>query len=407
MRVMVALENRFLKTHSGRVYSTTVCDYSLWKRYLQVFDEVIVLARVERAVVEHFDKPIANGPGVKFFELPMYIGPWQYLTKHFKIKSLITKAIGLSDAYILRVPGRVGTLLWQGLMRKQIPYGVEVVTSAADSAMTCGANGLMRLILSRKGLDIQKLQCRHAVAATYVTKSYLQAISPSDGWVTFCSNVELPEEAIIDERELSERLTSLKEAVNGRQPFRICHVGSMAARYKAQDILMEAVSICWSKGYNIKLRLLGEGKYYQQFRNKSKSLGISQHVRFVGTVPSGGAVREHLDAAHLFVLPSLVEGLPRSLVEAMARGLPCVGSNVGGIPELLDREDLVPPGNVRALAEKIGQVIRDENRLMRMSTRNLQMAEEYLVKKLNPRRVEFYKKVAEITEKWHRDKTQQ
>jgi len=50
MRVMVALENRFLKSPDGNVYSSTVCDYHFWQRYLRVFDELIVCARVKKQI---------------------------------------------------------------------------------------------------------------------------------------------------------------------------------------------------------------------------------------------------------------------------------------------------------------------------------------------------------------------
>ncbi|GAJ04944.1 unnamed protein product, partial [marine sediment metagenome] len=91
------------------------------------------------------------------------------------------------------------------------------------------------------------------------------------------------------------------------------------------------------------------------------------------------------------------EGLPRAMVEAMARGMPCIGSSVGGIPELLADEDIVPPADVKALADKMEEVLRDVSRLERMARRNLQTAQEYRRSELSKRWVEFYKKVAEIS----------
>lgn len=84
----------------------------------------------------------------------------------------------------------------------------------------------------------------------------------------------------------------------------------------------------------------GSGHVSNSFAGR---LGVADRVTFVGTVPAGAAVRAHLDAADLVVVPSRTEGLPRALIEAMARGLPAVGTTVGGIPELLADVDLVPP----------------------------------------------------------------
>ena len=91
-------------------------------------------------------------------------------------------------------------------------------------------------------------------------------------------------------------------------------------------------------------------------------------MTFLGQLPAGEMVRAQLDKADLFILPSKTEGLPRALVEAMARALPCIGTTVGGIPELLPSEDLVPPGDVKALAETIEDVLRRPERLAKMST---------------------------------------
>src|SRR6202042_2877537 len=99
--------------------------------------------------------------------------------------------------------------------------------------------------------------------------------------------------------------------------------------------------------------------------------GIEAQVEFVGSVTAGEPVRHELDQADLFILPSRAEGVPRAMLEAMARGLPCIGSSIGGIPELLHKEDLVPADDPAALAKVIATVFADQSRLARMSARNL------------------------------------
>src|SRR5690606_2722669 len=113
---------------------------------------------------------------------------------------------------------------------------------------------------------------------------------------------------------------------------------------------------------------------------------------------SGQAVRDELDQADLFVLASRTEGLPRAVIEAMARGLPCIGTSVGGIPELLPTEDLVPPGDADTLARKISEVSRSPERMAAMSRRNLKKAADYRDDVLRQRRNAFYEIVKERTE---------
>jgi len=86
------------------------------------------------------------------------------------------------------------------------------------------------------------------------------------------------------------------------------------------------------------------------------------------------------------------------MLEAMARGCPCLGSRVGGIPELLAEEDLLPIGDSKTLARKIIQVAGDPDRLDRMSARNLERAREFRPEALQKARREFYQSVRQKTE---------
>jgi glycosyltransferase involved in cell wall biosynthesis len=113
------------------------------------------------------------------------------------------------------------------------------------------------------------------------------------------------------------------------------------------------------------------------FESKAAALGLDDIVTFVGGVPAGQSVRDELDRAAIFVLPSLVEGLPRALVEAMARGLPAIGSKIGGIPELLPAECLVEPGDADGLADAIRRLLEDPERAARYSRENLERARQF------------------------------
>jgi glycosyltransferase involved in cell wall biosynthesis len=88
------------------------------------------------------------------------------------------------------------------------------------------------------------------------------------------------------------------------------------------------------------------------------------------------------------------------MIEAMARGLPCIGSTVGGIPELLTPEEMVQPNDAQALADKIQQVVTNPTRMSEMSARNLKKASEYHESLLRKRRNEFYQYVKDKTLEW-------
>jgi glycosyltransferase involved in cell wall biosynthesis len=122
-------------------------------------------------------------------------------------------------------------------------------------------------------------------------------------------------------------------------------------------------------------------------------LNIADRVEFHGELSSGRSIFEFLDSIDLFVMPSRAEGLPRALVEAMSRGCPCIASAVGGIPELLEPRDLVPPNSPEALAKLILQVAADSDRLLAMSERNLARAAQFNPQTLNESRRAFLEEV--------------
>jgi len=394
VRLMVTFEARLIKTKNGNIYSRGG-PVSL-NGYLQVFDEVVVFARMEEVAQEKLDRFRLDGPNIKFFPLVYYVGPWQFLRQHRKLDDLAKQALHQADAFILRVPSAIGQILYRQLMKDKIPYGVEVVGDPLDvfapGSVKTPLRPFVRRVMSRNLVK----QCRHASAASYVTKYALQKRYPPGGWSTHYSSIELPAEAIVDKSVIDERMKKLEGKTKSGTALRICYVGTMAQLYKGQDILIKAFASCVNKGMNSELIMIGDGRYRPQLEKLTRQLSIAERVQFPGRL-SREEVFNELDKADLYVLPSHTEGLPRSVIEAMARALPCIASNVGGIPELLDAEDMVQPGNAEVLATKIESVISDRTKLKIMARRNLETAHKYCKDKLEQHRRIFYEKLREIT----------
>ena len=169
--------------------------------------------------------------------------------------------------------------------------------------------------------------------------------------------------------------------------------------YKGPDVLLRAMALLQSR-VPVQLRIVGAGRYRSELEQLARSLSLDDTVEFTGELAAGAAIRSEFDNATLMVLPSRTEGLPRVVIEAMARGLPCVATNVGGIPELLDAEDLVRPNDPRALAEKIEKVVGDSARLSRMSARNLAKAQHFRPEVLESKRTSFYRFLRDTTNTW-------
>jgi glycosyltransferase involved in cell wall biosynthesis len=390
MRVCVAVEERFEGTPDGRVWTYGPMHAAFWQRYLDVFSHVCAIARVCPVATAPEGAQRADGAGITFARVPYYVGPWQYLHRAPQVHRMIHATIQPDDAVILRVGSNVGNWVAARLHQMGKPYGVEVVQDPYDAyapgACSHPLRPLFRLWLTRQ----LRQQCRRACAAAYVTQVALQQRYPARDsiFTTYYSSIDLPSHAFAAAPRMPQP---------GQRAFTIVMVGMLKQLYKAPDVLIDAVAQCVREGLDLRLLMVGDGQHRAELEQRALRIGLQGRVCFLGSIPAGQAVRDILDTADLFVLPSRQEGLPRALVEAMARGLPCIGSTVGGFAELLPPDDLVVPGDAAALAEKIRAVVIDPPRQAAMAARNLEHARDYQAERLRERRVQMYRHVLAAT----------
>jgi glycosyltransferase involved in cell wall biosynthesis len=404
MNLLISLEQRFLGTSDGSVWDGGTYAEAFWRRYLEVFERVTVLARVRMVTEVPAGHDRANGRDVEFLAVPHYIGPAQFVRKWFRIKRVLAGAVNGRDAVIMRVPSVIASCLYPQLCRSDRPYGVEVVGDPYDMFAPGAVKHPLRPLFRRWYHEELRRHCANACGAAYVTRTALQRRYPCGRGAFGVSDVALPPLAFITSFSSVQLDRHAFGAPGDRASrtgrFNMIFVGSLDQLYKGPDVLIEAVAQNVNAGVDLGVTWIGDGKHRASLESRCLALGLSDRMRFCGTLPAGEAIREELDAAHMFVLPSRQEGLPRAMIEAMARGLPCIGTTVGGVPELLPEEDLVPPGDASALARKIREVMTDPARMRRMSGRNFQVATEYREELLRERRIAFYDYVRERTRTW-------
>jgi len=132
---------------------------------------------------------------------------------------------------------------------------------------------------------------------------------------------------------------------------------------------------------DVKLALGGDGPLRNNLQNFVNRLGLQKNIIFLGAI-NHVEVANILSKSSIFVFPSLKEGMPRALLEAMACGTAVIGSNVSGIKDIVRHECngiLVPPRDPVALTDAILTLLKDEN-LRRFLGQN---ARELMVKKYN------------------------
>jgi len=124
---------------------------------------------------------------------------------------------------------------------------------------------------------------------------------------------------------------------------------------KGHIYLIQAMKHVVQKRSDVVCLIIGDGMLKRTLLDQVKRLGLENYIKFLGA-KSHNDVPLWMNAADLFVLPSLSEGNPTVMFEALGVGLPFVGTKVGGIPEIITSEDyglLCEPANPKDLAEKI------------------------------------------------------
>jgi glycosyltransferase involved in cell wall biosynthesis len=406
MQLCLTLEHRFLQTPDQKVWTVTQCAYNFYREYLQVFDSVRVISRVFPVAQVESNFLAVEGPGVEFYAMPGYKGPYGFVANFARVRERARQAVPGGSAVILRVHSQVANSVEGWLTRRRIPYGLEVTADPYDVLSPAANQHPVAPIARRYFTRRLQRQCQRAVAVSYVTQEYLQrryppaislsAANPSSG----SRAVKAPQcvMAVSDASLAPECFVSHpRPALHDRSCLRVVFVGTMQSLYKGPDLLVEAAALCKSQGIPLQIRFVGYGEQIPSLQSRCVRLGIDQQVQFVGSVTAGEPVRRELDRADVFVLPSRAEGVPRAMLEAMARGLPCLGTSIGGIPELLHPEDLVSPDNPAALATALADVYSQPGRLERMSARNLEKAASYSAEILTNRRLDFYRALKELT----------
>jgi len=146
---------------------------------------------------------------------------------------------------------------------------------------------------------------------------------------------------------------------------------------KRIDVLLDAFCIVAKNHPRAKCVILGSGQLELELRRKTVELGLTDKALFIGHVSD---VRSYLEVSDLFILSSDKEGLPLSLGEAMAYGVPCIATDVGGNKEIVSHGQtglLVKPRSPEQLAEAIEYLLAHPEERSRMGVNARRRVQEY------------------------------
>lgn len=378
----IFFHDHIITEKDGVLYSTGGLNQKAIGRYMKISKEFSLGTRSDSKRSTKNLSFIARTKNVKHISIPNLSSfqPRNYK----KAWQIISQSIDENNFIIVRLPSITGFIAACLAAKKDKNYAIELVGCPWDAFWNYGS--MRGKIIAGPFYLITKYFVRRTKNILYVTTHYLQRRYPSNASnVTNCSNVEL----ISNESAIEKRLNKIQNIGNG--PVILGMMGSLEAKYKGFDTAIRALHLLKRKGEdNFLLEIVGGGKK-DNVQKLINDCGLKSQVVLKGTLPHPEGVFTWLDSVDVFMQPSRVEGLPRALIEAMSRGCVCLGTDIGGIPELLGRGNLHKKNDFKKLSNLIIE-LRDSNIMIEKAKECFAMAKKFDKKFLDVKREKFYSK---------------
>lgn len=342
-KIAVCLEHRFYE-FEGKLYTKLAFPYDYWKDYLSFFEEVTVVARVKKVNEFTADMVRVDGDCVKYEALPYYHGPKQFLIAFFPLVLKIFK-VSLTYKHFLLRSGNSTNILWLFLMLLRKPYIREYPGNIKEGMIGLVGKKLWVRILAHCLDSLAKIQAKFSQANSFVSQYCMELYGSQKPSFVFSSFK-------------ASEIDVNKENYNISNKFKIVCLGRLEGE-KGHALLLNAISQNENKN-SIEIQLIGDGSQTENLKKISKDNELN--CIFLGAITDRQYIFNTMANADIFIIPSLTEGMPRALLEAMAIGLPCIGANVGGIPEAIEESYLYHPHDLDALNQLIHKFY-DSNQL--------------------------------------------
>ena len=378
MEILLVTNAYLYKDKNENYYSKGIYTNSFFNRYTNVYNKVTFVSKVININNITENMILIENKNLSIFELPKYTGIKEFIYKFKQINRRIKSIKGEFDYAILRMSQIESILFYRILKMKNIKYLVEVVNDPKTF------KGGMLFFYKWLSYYYLKKIIKNSHGVSYVTQHYLQKHYPPGELPTKSySSVSIDELDIREPKKYNQK--DLMKCI------RLIHVSNnISGKSKGHVETLKIISKIINKGYNCEVTFIGSGSFIPKLLKMSKKMNIDNNVNFIGHISSKKILLETLREHDIFIFPSHSEGLPRAVLEAMSCGLPCITSNVGGLPEIIDRKYTIPFRDIETFSERIIELINNYEELNQLSFKNIEMAKEFTSTKLTKKRNCFY-----------------
>ncbi|EGQ8316077.1 glycosyltransferase family 4 protein [Vibrio cholerae] len=372
MAVAFFHDHTFIKVGEN-YYSPGKLDYSKMQLYIDLFGAVNIVARYQEKMQVPNGYLIANGENVNVIGMPNLSTPKGVLAR-FHAKKTINEIVSNHQYIIARLPSEYGILSLNVAKNLNKTVLVEVVADAFDCLY------YQKSILKKIYAFILDARVRKVIKScqyiSYVTNKYLQLKYPAskNAYSIGISDVNIQSVRCVN-KHLHNNI------------YKIIVIANPDLQIKSVDTVVRAADSLARKGYNIKLDVLGgTGQEYIRCHGD-----LPRNVEFHASVSSEEVIN-YLDNSDIYVQPSLTEGMPRALLEAMSRGLPCCTTPAGGMIDIVHQECIFPKKDVSSLERILLKLINDKFFYDKICKHSIDtILESFYSNDTKSKRVYFYK----------------
>ena len=385
MKLVFVYEDKIAQDTDGNYYTGSAFSQAVFDRYLQHFDRITLLMRKadvapdDAETLGRMNKLDTSRINVVLLpNLTASLRSFFNIKLRRRFKTIVIENITPDRAVIIRAPSDSGAIAAKYCRSIGKPFLVEAVGCPWDSLWNHSLRG--KVLAPFAWMRFRRTM-RHADYAVYVTDEFLQRRYPTHGKTAAISDVELQP---VDDSVLEKRLEKIK---NHSGSVKLATAAAVNVSYKGQRYVIEALAKLKERGItNFEYHMAGGGDN-SALKVLVQRLNVEEQVVFEGSLPHE-KMFAWLDEMDVYIQPSLTEGLPRSVLEAMSRGLPALGSRTGGVPELLGDRYIFARKSVNDITELLTQLSNDE--MQAMARENFEHAKAFQKDILEAKRYEFY-----------------
>ena len=380
---LLVISDYYMYESNGIYYFESKEKYDFFHRYLRVFEELKLATRCIHEDAVPARRVLMDDARIEYVPLPDFHGPFEYLLSYLRMERKLRSITYGCNAALLQLPCTVAMHASKYIMKAGLPYATEVVYDAEDGWKS-ETSLIKRLLWKRIDKNMRHI-CSRADGVACVTEKYLQQHYYSVKQNAFTANYS--------SLALDKSFYSSNRRYPDKRVLTIAHTANKIFYNwrKGHHETIEAIGLLKQEGIIVNVRFAGAivDDSPERLKEFAASLGVQNQVEFVGFLD-----RQELDSfltnADLFVLPTKAEGLPRVLIEAMAKGLPCVTTKVSGNSELISNDYLVDYSDVVGLSKKIKALVTNKLLYEEASKANFENGLKYEASLLQSRRDAYY-----------------